>query len=203
MTRAGERADGHDGGRGDGREGELAALRAQVRDLRDRVELRELFDRYVISLDRPDGYAGDGYAGDGPAGDDLAGEGTAGDAARFAELFTEDAEFRYPIGTVTGITGYAAFLRRAKGRWARTHHLGATHDIRVTGDAATLRVHQLTTHVHRDEEDAGDPVEPFDVGGWYDAGAVRTDAGWRLNRISFHVVWATGRRPADFSGLRW
>ncbi|MFG2296231.1 nuclear transport factor 2 family protein [Streptomyces sp. NPDC048603] len=198
------RTPAHDRAQDDVREGELAALRAQVRSLSDRVELRELFDRYVISLDHADhgGHADQGGQ-TGETGQAGRAEGDGADEARFAELFTEDAEFSYPIGTATGITGYSAFQRQARGRWARTHHLSATHDIRVTGDLATLRVHQITTHVHQDEARAGDPTEPFDVGGYYDAGAVRTAAGWRLNRISFHVVWATGRRLVTFSGLRW
>ncbi|MDW8805225.1 nuclear transport factor 2 family protein [Streptomyces scabiei] len=157
---------------------ELDQLREQVRKLTDHAELRELFDRYVTALDR---------------------EGGSEDDGSFSELFTGDAEFVYPIGTASGIPGFAAFRSEARGRWARTHHLSADHHITVDGDAAALRVRQIAAHVHP----APGPLTPFVVGGDYEAGAVRTDAGWRLSRIAFHVVWTTGDRLPEPGGVSW
>ncbi|MET9608689.1 nuclear transport factor 2 family protein [Streptomyces sp. NPDC006512] len=158
---------------------DIADLRAQVRILRDRADLRELFDRYVTALDT---YGEAEHYGPG-----------------FAELFTEDVTFAFPIGTAAGIEGFTAFQREAGARWARTHHLSANHSIDLDGDRATLRVQQLTAHVHR-----GGPgsARRFEVGGHCVAGAVRTDSGWRLNRVAFHVVWDSGDRLPELDGAR-
>ncbi|MEU9033101.1 nuclear transport factor 2 family protein [Streptomyces sp. NPDC048383] len=158
---------------------EIADLRRQVRILRDRADLRELFDRYVSALDT--------YGETEPAGD------------RFAELFTEDVTFTFPIGTSEGIEGFTAFQREAGARWARSHHLAANHSIGLDGDRATLRAQQLTFHVHHDGDH---PAGRFDVGGHCVAAAVRTDSGWRLNRVAYHVVWDSGDRLPEFAGAR-
>lgn len=159
---------------------EIADLSSQVRVLRDRAELRDLFDRYVSALDTGD-----------PAGPDV---------VPFDELFTEDATFAFPIGTCTGVEGFAVLRREAGARWSRTHHISANHDVRLDGDRATLRVQQLTRHLH---EPGGGPSAPFEVGGYCLAHAVRTEAGWRLDHIAFHVVWDAGDRLAELTGVKW
>ncbi|MEG3631673.1 nuclear transport factor 2 family protein [Streptomyces poriticola] len=157
---------------------EVAALRGQLRVLSDRLEIRDLLDRYVVALDTIDETADDDW---------------------FSELFTEDARFTFPIGSHTGLAGLAAFQRKARARWARTHHLSANHRIEQAGDTATVRVHQLATHVHQ----GGDPSRTFDVGGYYEGRAVRTPSGWRFDRLSFHVVWSTGERLAEMTGAEF
>ncbi|MFI5831806.1 nuclear transport factor 2 family protein [Streptomyces sp. NPDC051578] len=169
---------------------EIADLSAQVRVLRDRAELRDLFDRYVAALD---------------TGDHAGPDGTA-----FDELFTEDAVFSFPVGTCTGVEGFAVLRREAGARWSRTHHISANHDIRLDGDRATLRVQQLTRHLHGPgggrpgEGRPGEgPPAPFEVGGYCRARAVRTEAGWRLSHVSFHVVWDAGDRLPELTGVQW
>ncbi|MFF5706487.1 nuclear transport factor 2 family protein [Streptomyces sp. NPDC012794] len=158
---------------------DIAALRDQIQVLRDRAELRELFDRYITALDTHDG--------------------TGDDETAFAALFTEDATFAFPIGVCTGIEAFAAFQREARQRWARTHHLSTNHSVVLDGDRATLRAQQLTTHVHHG---ADGPEARFDVGGYSEAGAVRTEAGWRLNHVAFHVVWDSGVRLPELTGVQ-
>ncbi|MEU3316859.1 nuclear transport factor 2 family protein [Streptomyces sp. NPDC006662] len=158
---------------------DLADLREQIRVLRDRAELRELFDRYVAALDTRDG--------------------AGADEARFAGLFTEDATFAFPIGVCTGVAAFAAFQREARERWARTHHVSANHSITLDGDRALVRAQQLTTHVHH--AGAGQAAH-FDVGGHTEARAVRTPDGWRLNQVTFRVVWDSGVRLPEFAGAR-
>ncbi|GLX23096.1 MULTISPECIES: nuclear transport factor 2 family protein [Streptomyces] len=158
---------------------DIAALREQVQALRDRAELRELFDRYVTALDTHDG--------------------TGPEDSRYASLFTEDATFAFPIGVCEGIEAFAAFQRGARERWARIHHSSSNHSVVLDGDRATLRVQQLTTHVHH----AGrEPAAHFEVGGYSEARAVRTPAGWRLSHVAFHVVWDSGARLPELAGVR-
>ncbi|EFL20069.1 nuclear transport factor 2 family protein [Streptomyces sp. C] len=158
---------------------DIAALREQVQALRDRAELRELFDRYVTALDTHDG--------------------TGPEDSPYASLFTEDATFAFPIGVCEGIEAFAAFQREARERWARIHHSSSNHSVVLDGDRATLRVQQLTTHVHH----AGrGPAAHFEVGGYSEARAVRTPAGWRLSHVAFHVVWDSGVRLPELAGAR-
>ncbi|MEU9716937.1 nuclear transport factor 2 family protein [Streptomyces sp. NPDC047976] len=158
---------------------DIAALREQVQALSDRAELRELFDRYVTALDTHDG--------------------TGPEDSRYASLFTEDATFSFPIGVCEGIEAFAAFQRGARERWARIHHTSSNHSVVLDGDRATLRAQQLTTHVHH----AGrGPSAHFEVGGYSEARAVRTPAGWRLSHVAFHVVWDSGARLPELAGVR-
>ncbi|MER0446325.1 nuclear transport factor 2 family protein [Streptomyces sp. Edi4] len=152
----------------------MSGERTATRDAADRAELRELFDRYVVALDSV-------------AERDL-------DDDWFRTVFTEDVELSFPIGSHHGVAGYAAFQRTARAWWRATHHISGPHAVDVDGDGARLRVHQLATHVHLDA-DAG----LFEVGGHYEAHALRTADGWRLARIVFHVDWTRGRRLAAFA----
>lgn len=150
---------------------EVDLLRARLLAVTDRLELRELFERYVIALDTVCEQDHD---------DDW-----------FRTVLTEDVRLDFPIGTREGLTGFAGFLREARGWWERTHHVSATTEIALDADRATVRVHQLATHVHRG---GAHRAAPFDVGGYYDARAVRTPAGWRFDRLTFRVVWSRGQR---------
>ncbi|GAA0298379.1 hypothetical protein GCM10010302_41310 [Streptomyces polychromogenes] len=158
---------------------DIAELRDQIRVLRDRAELRELFDRYVTALDTFDG--------------------TGPDEAGFRALFTEDATFAFPIGVCTGVEAFAALQREARDRWARTHHVSANHRVTLDGDRALVRAQQVTTHVHHG---GPGPVSHFDVGGHTEARAVRTPDGWRLSHVSFRVVWDSGVRLPELAGVR-
>ncbi|PSJ25308.1 nuclear transport factor 2 family protein [Streptosporangium nondiastaticum] len=157
---------------------EVAALRAELRSLADRVEIRELFDRYVAALDTVDE---ESY-----------------DDAWFRTVFTDDVRLVFPVGDHRGVTGLCAFQRTAKARWARTHHIGANCVVDVTGDRAAVRSHQLATHSHRDDPRT---TEHLSVGGHYTAEAVRTDAGWRFSRMEFHPVWLAGPRHPSLAHL--
>ncbi|MGW0394691.1 nuclear transport factor 2 family protein [Streptomyces sp. NPDC003042] len=150
---------------------EIAALRDRLRDLTDRAELRDLFDRYVVTLD---------LIGERDYDDDW-----------FRTVFTEDVRFGFPIGDHRGVQGFAAFLREARARWYRTHHITANHQVDIDGDRAVVRAHQFATHVHLHTLAAA--ARPhFDVGGAYEARAVRTSEGWRFTEVDFHVVWTAG-----------
>ncbi|MDR3081393.1 MAG: nuclear transport factor 2 family protein [Streptomyces sp.] len=152
----------------------MSGSRAASQGAVDRAELRELFDRYVVALDT------------------VAERGL--DDGWFRTVFTEDVELTFPIGSHRGVAGFAAFQRTARTWWRTTHHVSGPHVVKVEGDEARLRVHQLATHVHLDAA-AG----LFEVGGHYEAHALRTADGWRLDRIAFHVDWTRGRRLEAFA----
>lgn len=145
-----------------------AVLHDQVRLLGDRAEISQLCDRYVMHLDRD-----------------------RHDDSWLTAVFTDDAWLTFPFGEYRGLAGLAEFQDMARTNVARTHHMSANHHIEVDGDTARVRVHLVAVHV----PGADEPGRHFDIGGHYEATAVRTPAGWRLRRLVFDLVWADGQPP--------
>jgi hypothetical protein len=141
----------------------------QLRTLTDRAALTDLVDRYVITLDTHDE--------------------KSHDDSWYGTIFTDDVRLRFPIGGYDGTAGLAQFETDAKARWDRTHHVSSNCVVEIHGDRAAVRAQMQATHVHLGEE----PKRPhFRIGGYYDADAVRTSAGWRFRRLALHVVWTSG-----------
>ncbi|NGO67567.1 nuclear transport factor 2 family protein [Streptomyces boncukensis] len=150
-----------------------SALSGQVRALSDRAELTALCDRYVMHLDR-DRYE-DGW---------------------FADVFTQDAELTFPMGTYRGREGMARFQEMAGSTFERTHHLAGNYLVDIEGDQARVRAHLTAVHVRRRQ----DPQDHFAIGGHFEAGAVRTARGWRLRTFVFDLVWNAGAAPGNYEG---
>lgn len=147
-------------------EGDRRDLSGRIRDLEDRLDIRELCDRYVINLDR---YQDDGHWYD--------------------SVFTEDVWLRFPLGEYNGFSGLDEFHRQGRSRFETTHHMSTNLEISLRGDdTAAVRAHLVARHVRK----ASDPTEHFDIGGYYDAEVVRTDRGWRFRRFDFSLVWIAG-----------
>ncbi|WP_052423140.1 nuclear transport factor 2 family protein [Nonomuraea candida] len=147
---------------------EVEALRARVRELGDRAELAALCDRYVTHLDRD-----------------------RDDDTWFDAVFTEDVQLVFPMGEYKGMAGLARFQEMARGTFERTHHMSGNYAIEIDGDRARVRAHLTAVHVRRGAEPGGH----FDIGGHYEAEAVRTTRGWRIRRFAFDLVWSAGEGP--------
>jgi hypothetical protein len=158
---------------------ELAALHREVRALTDRAAISALVDQYMIALDTADE--------------------RGLDDAWYGSIFTGDVLLDFPIGGYAGLSGLAEHQVKAKRKWARTHHLSGNHIIALDGDRATVRAQIVATHVNHG---AARPEALFDIGGHYEADAVRTDAGWRLCRLAFHLGWSAGELPATIEDRR-
>ncbi|MFF1506875.1 nuclear transport factor 2 family protein [Streptomyces sp. NPDC058326] len=142
---------------------------AQLGALLDRTQLSALIDTYASGLD----------------------------AGRFDEawarsLFTEDVDLHYPVGSHRGHTGLLSFTREIMERWQRTQHLTTGHLITPHGDRAQLEWNLLAVHIHPDDDPARAGLEPFRIGGRFEADAVRTPAGWRFARMSLRIIWTSG-----------
>ena len=153
---------------------ELLAMRDGLRTLTDRAEISDLIDRYVIALDTQDDYGYDDYWP--------------------VPIFSEDAVLEFPIGNFAGLDGLARFHFEAKAKFDRTLHLSSNYAISLNGDRAIIRVHLVAAHVHR--PDGPDPGGRFDIGGYCEGEAVRTEEGWRLRRWKFNLMWSEGMGPA-------
>ncbi|MFK0171014.1 nuclear transport factor 2 family protein [Streptomyces sp. NPDC090306] len=152
---------------------DLQALREQVQLLVDRAELTALADRYLAHLDR------DRHRDDW-----------------FGEVFTDDVRLVFPMGEYRGTAGLAEFQQLARTTFERTHHQGTNYAVDVDGDRAVIRAHLSAVHVKR----AAEPGAHFDIGGHYEAVAVRTPDGWRLRDFVFDLVWHAGSGPLNDGG---
>jgi hypothetical protein len=110
-------------------------------------------------------------------------------------LFTVDACVEFPMSRHAGRAGLAAYHRDALAKFAATQHLSSPAAVTVRGDTAALRANLVSTHVLAGESDG--PPALFTAGTFVTGEARRTAAGWRLRRLSFRLVWASGSpRPA-------
>ncbi len=139
-----------------------------------KAEITELLDRYLRSLDE-----------------------RRFDEHWAREFFADDVRAEFPIGTVDGIGAMAAPTRTGVLKFDRTQHVGLNYlvDPAADGISATVGWNQLNHHVH---PSGG---EMFVSGTWCEADLVCTDIGWRISRMTMHVVWTTGRPPqARYAG---
>ncbi|KAB2379728.1 nuclear transport factor 2 family protein [Actinomadura montaniterrae] len=155
-------------------------LAGRVAELTDRAEITELVARFFGSIDDRQ----------------RAPEEHPFDAAWARAFFTEDVEFRYPVGAYTGHA--AELMDLTMDNFGRTQHLAGIPEIALDGDRAAVRWSAVHHHVHpaSTQEARGDRLgETFVSGGHYDAEAVRTPDGWRFRAVSLSVAWTTGKPP--------
>jgi SnoaL-like domain len=137
-----------------------------LRRLTDRMDVQDLVDRYLAGLDE-----------------------ARFDDAWARSIFTEDGRFEVPMGGHRGAAGMAGFTAAMMRKWRRTHHLAAGHLVELDGDRARVRGNLIATHL------PPGPGEPFQVGDRFEGEAVRTEAGWRFERLAFELVWSRGTPP--------
>lgn len=142
----------------------------------DRAAVADLLSRYLLSLD--DEKLDDAWA---------------------AQLFTPDAEVAFPpMSRHRGAEGMANFHAASLSAFAATQHLGSPALVVLDGDRAALRANLLSTHVHHPCPEG--PAGLFTTGTFVDGEARRTPAGWRLERLSFRLLWTDGSPPPKDRG---
>lgn len=143
-------------------------LHERLRALLDRGEIKQLCDRYISLLD---------------SGRD--------DDSWLPSIFAPEAHIVFPFGEYHGIDGLVQFQAMARGTFQRTHHSGGNYVVEVMGDRGTL--HGQLTAVHVRERQT--PAEHFDIGGHLDLELIRLADGWRIQRLTFDLVWTSGTGP--------
>jgi hypothetical protein len=143
-------------------------------DVGARAEVAGLLDRYLLSLD----------------------EGEL-DEAWAARLFTKDAVVAFPVSRHEGVEGMAAYHRAALSAFAATQHLGSPAVVEGDGQRAVLRANLISTHVHhaRHTQGEGALAPLFSTGTFVDGQARRTEQGWRLDLLTFRLLWSQGSPP--------
>ena len=84
--------------------------------------------------------------------------------------------------TTLPLADYIDSVRTAFAPYTATHHAITGHVIDIDGDSATIHAHVRAEHWLPAELANGGP-NYWLVVGFYDNEAVRTPAGWRLNRV--------------------
>ena len=132
---------------------------ARLRSLLDRADICDLLAEFVHCLDDRD------FTG-------------------YAALFTEDGVLRRPGAEHRGRAGLAEFVAADLGRYHRTHHLSANHQVRVDGDRATSRSSMYAVHLR-----SADPTDWWSVGGRYDHTYRCVDTTWLIRTVDITPVW--------------
>ncbi len=84
------------------------------------------------------------------------------------------------------IKGWSSFLPRFK----FTQHFMTNHDVKVTGDAAICRSYVHAIHFLLYAEGG----EFWGVYGTYDHELVRTPSGWKVSKMTFHLLYQEGNK---------
>jgi hypothetical protein len=84
------------------------------------------------------------------------------------------------------IKGWSSFLPRFK----FTQHFMTNHDVKVTGDAAICRSYVHAIHFLPYAEGG----EFWGVYGTYDHELVRTPSGWKVSKMTFHLLYQEGNK---------
>ena len=130
--------------------------------LADRIEINDLLTRYATAVDTKNW--------------DL-----------FRSVFTYDAHIDYTSagGEKGSLEEIVAYLGKALGMFPMTQHLIANISVDLEGDAATVRAMFFNP--------MGMPKGiNFYVGGYYNHSLVRTDDGWKSERLIEENAWTEG-----------
>jgi SnoaL-like domain len=149
---------------------EVAVIRAELQELRDKDYIRERMDLYAFLLD----------------------------AARWKdiaqEIFTDDAvDFHLPESnpprTPRGREELAAFFDEVMVDFAGTQHMMGNYSVQVSGDEATSRTYALCAHWL---EDSSSKPADWTVAICYDDKWRRTPDGWRVYERRLHPFGPSG-----------
>ncbi len=134
------------------------------RELRDRLEIQDVLNRYASSLD-------------------------GRDWRRLATCFTPDATADYGTsGTHTGTAAIERLVRRFLEGLDASQHFLSNHEIEISGDTARTRCYLQAQHV-KHKTPGGDH---YLVAGTYEDKLERTDEGWRIRERRLRVTWVEG-----------
>jgi hypothetical protein len=139
---------------------DAAGLWAEVRRLSDRVALGEMVPRFATAMD-------------------------AHDAAALRRLFAPEMVIEFAGGAFRGRDGCVDGLRATAFAHAASHHLVASHRVRVDGDRASAVAYFHSVHL----DDAARPEVHADHGGWYLARLQRAGEGWVFTYLKQVSIW--------------
>ena len=148
-------------------------LESRVRRLEDRALISETVTKYAVAVDRRDW-------------------------AMFADCFTDPVHADYSENGLPAADfardDLVAIVREAVGRYTATQHLSPNHIIEFDDDdpnRAVCTSYMYAQH-HREATEQG---EFLLLRGSYTNHLVRTNEGWRIERLIQHISWRDAREP--------
>lgn len=121
-----------------------------------------------------------------------------GDWSLYRSIFTDEIEMDFAsVGLRPGVYQADDWVRDARTLFAgfqATQHTSTNHVHDIRGDRATCVSSMQAEHFVEPEpgtEADGDATR-WTIGGYYTNELVRTDAGWKLCKITLTVTWSRG-----------
>jgi hypothetical protein len=145
---------------------EASRLAAEVRQLSDRIAVGDMLPRFAAAMD-------------------------AHDERELESLFSPEIVVEYVGGGSRGRDEVLAGLRASAFAHAASHHLIATHRVRLDGDRASAVAYFHSVHL----DDAERPDVHADHGGWYLARFERVDGAWRFIYLKQVSIWQAEGMP--------
>lgn len=111
------------------------------------------------------------------------------DSDRLDEVFSADVLVRLPgSDPFRGLKRLQTKAAADLSRYGPSQHLILNPLIEVEGDTARIRANLVARHLW-----SRDPAGPYwELGGFYELGARRTAAGWRISELAITPVWTSG-----------
>lgn len=148
-------------------------LEARVRRLEDRALISETVTKYAVAVDRRDW-------------------------ALFADCFTDPVHADYSDNGLPAADfvrdDLVAIVRDAVGGYTATQHLSPNHLIefdRHDPDRAICTSYMYAQH----HVDTQEKAEFLLLHGSYTSHMIRTNLGWRIERLIQHISWREAREP--------
>lgn len=138
-----------------------------LQTLLDRAEISDVFHRYALGVDTRDW-------------------------ALFRTCFTDDVEADFtsiwPGLVVKGADEWVSRARALVDGLDATQHIITNHTHDIRGDAARCTSYLQAQHVFKNDLGSDHNV----LAGYYQYEMVRTPAGWKIQKYSLTITWATG-----------
>jgi len=152
--------------------GELEELRAEVRSLRDRADIQDLFSQFAAGMD-----AQDWDLLERVFSDDIVVDHTA-------EVWGKGQVEDHWVGIDRVMDG----MRTGVSRHFVSHHMITNHRVAIDGDRARVVTYLHSVHL----DDPQKPDRHADHGAWYLCDLRRTSSGWRVSRMKHISLWRAG-----------
>jgi hypothetical protein len=143
----------------------------ELQRLLDRDRILALMSRYFATIDDASGL----------------------DAEWARSIFSDDVRVEHRGFTLEGTEDLAVGNRFVREGWDRTFHISTNAQVELDGNRAHLRAQLLAIHVHREMT----PPEPYIIANVFEADALRTLDGWRLQTLNLRPVWSSGQSHFD------
>ena len=154
---------------------EIDDLRAEVRQLRDRLDITDLFTRFAAGMDAQDWPLLESVFADDAVVDHT--------AEHWGKGIVKDVQ--------TGKAEVLPEMKRGVSRHFVSHHVITNHRMRIEGDRA--RAVTYLTSVHLD--DPQKPKAHEDHGAFYLSELVRAKDGWKIKSIKHTALWRENMEP--------